>query len=446
MGRNTPVQNTPVQNTPVQNTPVQNIPVQRAMFLENQDDLIYKNSNNTNAEYAYVHKTHGGQAFYLDYARVQALDAAVAPLTWPNDRRRQAWFDDLVANAGQGDLNAQAVLNAVGPIWTELGGVLTDVRAALPAVVVGHIAQIAATRGPQYNNVGGGSRLPRGEGIMVIRNDVDPNLLMARLGVEQADLAAVQVHRLSPAAMGSVAPELRGDPQYTNILELKFDLTAALPDIVYGSKVQARRSANARVLCAGVRYREDFSDLQQTQVAAVTAKFNALPAATASSGWIPGTNLVPLDRGEGQSAAMNDWNARGAAAFANRYAGAAFNLDQNWEWLHIRGAQIGGATRAGNLVAGLYATNSMMIPYETLVAGWARSGPHTFWAKFDAVPANPGFASRISISIRSQQGHPVLGAIEFDPFVVFDPIAGAVVDKIASEMIKRQHDRARRVS
>lgn len=143
---------------------------------------------------------------------------------------------------------------------------------------------------------------------------------------------------------------------------------------------------------------------------------------------------------------MNDWNARGAAAFANRYAGAAFNLDQNWEWLHIRGAQIGGVTTAGNLVAGLYATNSMMIPYETLVAGWARQGPHTFWAKFDAVPTSPGFASRISISIRAQQGHPVLGSVEFDPLIVFDPVTGTVVDKIASEMIKRHYDRTRRVS
>jgi hypothetical protein len=97
-------------------------------------------------------------------------------------------------------------------------------------------------------------------------------------------------------------------------------------------------------------------------------------------------------------------------------------------------------------VAGLYATNSMMIPYETLVAGWARQGPHTFWAKFDAVPTSPGFASRISISIRAQQGHPVLGSVEFDPLIVFDPIAGTVVDKIASEMIKRHHDRTHQVS
>lgn len=423
-----------------------NVPVQRAMYLENQDDLIYKDSNNAHAEYAFVHKSGGGQAFYLDYDKVRSLQGALGTLSWPNERRRQAWFDDLVPNAGRGDQRAQTVLNALGSVWAEIGGVLSNVRAALQPVVIGHLAQIAVTRGPQYNNVGGGSRLPRGEGIMVVRNDVDPGLLMARLGADQADLAMVQVHRASPMVMGSVAPELRGDPQYTNVLELKFDPTAALPDIVYGSKVQARRSANARVLCAGVHYREDFSDLHPSRVAAVTATFNALPAATASSGWIPGTNLVPFGRGQGQAAAMNDWNARGAAAFANRYAGAAFNLDQNWEWLHIRGAQIGGVTTAGNLVAGLYATNSMMIPYETLVAGWARQGPHTFWAKFDAVPTNPGFASRMSISIRAQQGHPVLGSVEFDPLIVFDPIAGAVVDKIASEMIKRHYDRTRRVS
>lgn len=85
-----------------------------------------------------------------------------------------------------------------------------------------------------------------------------------------------------------------------------------------------------------------------------------------------------------------------------RSQGKLCNLDQNWEWLHIQGAQIGGQTVAGNLVAGVYATNSMMIPYETLVAEWARQDPHQFMAKFDARSTAGGFASLISISIQAK--------------------------------------------
>ena len=50
---------------------------------------------------------------------------------------------------------------------------------------------------------------------------------------------------------------------------------------------------------------------------------------------------------------MERWNALGAAAYGNKFLGRRYDLTQSWEWLHVRGAQIGGATTAGNLVPGV---------------------------------------------------------------------------------------------
>lgn len=422
--------------------------IQRAVYLANQDDLIYKHSSGGPEEYAFVQKASDRSAYYLEYGRLVALQKAVAALApkFPNERKLNQWFDELVGNARGGDADAQTVLNLMGPVLVEENNVMTDVTARLAPVVLGHFALTAGTNGPQYNNVGGGSRLPRASGMLLVRNDVDRKAMLQWLGVDDETLSNVEVKSFSAHAMASAAQEMRGMPgTFTNVLELKADPKSPQPDMVYGSTVRVTRSANARVICAGATYADDLHDLLLAAAPGVAASFNALPAVTADSGWVPGTRLVTVDRGEGQVKAMKGWNALGAAAFANRQGLGPYDLGQNWEWLHVQGAQIGGATTGGNLVAGLYVTNSLMIPYETMVARWAQADPTHFWARFTATPAANGFASEMAIWIAAKD-HQALGDFGETKLISFDPLAGRVVDKVANEMIKREMDRTHKVS
>jgi lysophospholipase L1-like esterase len=70
---------------------------------------------------------------------------------------------------------------------------------------------------------------------------------------------------------------------------------------------------------------------------------------------------VGKDRGFGQYANMNNTNAAGYAWLLD-IPGAE---SQRWEWLHVRGAGIGGATDSTNLVAGTRDANTHMIPFES---------------------------------------------------------------------------------
>jgi len=72
-------------------------------------------------------------------------------------------------------------------------------------------------------------------------------------------------------------------------------------------------------------------------------------------------------RGKGQAANMDNTNAAG-------YAWLAGISDWNrakWEWLHIRGASLGGHTDGSNLVAGTADCNTHMIPFESNIRSLA---------------------------------------------------------------------------
>lgn len=65
-------------------------------------------------------------------------------------------------------------------------------------------------------------------------------------------------------------------------------------------------------------------------------------------------------RGDGQDAAMRNINASAyALALGDPNAAAT-----DWEWLHLRGAALGGGTNSTNLVLGTKAANSHMIAFE----------------------------------------------------------------------------------
>ena len=68
-----------------------------------------------------------------------------------------------------------------------------------------------------------------------------------------------------------------------------------------------------------------------------------------------------VDRQGGQEVNMNNTNARGYAWVTNTNG---WNTTQ-WEWLHIRGASLGGVTGPANLVLGTRDANTHMMPFET---------------------------------------------------------------------------------
>ncbi len=70
---------------------------------------------------------------------------------------------------------------------------------------------------------------------------------------------------------------------------------------------------------------------------------------------------VGMDRGDGQYKNMGNTNASGYAMLA----GIPGWETQRWEWLHIRGASLGGATDGSNLVVGTRDANTHMIPFES---------------------------------------------------------------------------------
>lgn len=68
---------------------------------------------------------------------------------------------------------------------------------------------------------------------------------------------------------------------------------------------------------------------------------------------------VGKGRGDGQYKNMANTNAAGYAWLLGRVG------NQRWEWLHIRGAGLGGKTDSTNLVAGARDANTHMIPFES---------------------------------------------------------------------------------
>jgi len=87
---------------------------------------------------------------------------------------------------------------------------------------------------------------------------------------------------------------------------------------------------------------------------------------------------VAKNRAAGQYANMNNTNATGYAYLADI---SGWNK-QRWEWLHIRGAGLGGSTDSTNLVAGVRDANTHMIPFESNIRSLAT-----------AVNGNPNYSS-----------------------------------------------------
>lgn len=451
--------------------------IRRSPYLSNADDLIYKDSFDDTIELAFLGKQFNTNVF-VAYQAVHDLrrwaKLAARPKGGGRQRTKHSRRDEPYPTGGGVPGQKQqrgggpavdwddyhAVTQQVTPgsyDWPNLVADLGTVygygkKGRLEILVLeddlkAQVIRSVLSPGPKSMPGGGGSRLPDPAGTVYTRGPLTRDLVLDHLGVDPGQRGAYA--RLTVTALDDNAFIERSD-QAVEAHENVYSYTN--PDLgvwlFYISTVQARRSANSRIQVAGASFFSDdeFLDFDDTNddgrdaARRMESSFNALAAPPLDSGWIPGTQLAAARaRGKGQAAAMERWNALGAAAYGNKFLRRNHDLTQSWEWLHVRGAQIGGATTGGNLVPGVYATNSAMIPYEAMIKSWATQGPHSFEAKFVVSGVTGVFANRIELWIGAR-GHPVLGDLRQQLLAAFDPISGRVVDKMAGEIVKRRAD------
>lgn len=432
---------------PPASTPV----VQRAMHLANYDERIYQDSLNPGAEYAFVKKADG-RLLFAEYGGVDRLTAALGAVGFAGDVRSSG-LDDFIKGAYRergpvwrhlwhelgGLFHYDSIVKATGPVGEEVLGRATP---GLVAAIVRH--------GPQIWNSSGGSRAPRAEGRLY-GLDLSDDQARHMLGIDE-DTARhfddVRYERLSERQYEQRHALLRNKDNGANLFEYEGRFPGDRARMMYVSTAGTVRAAAHRIRIANRRFgdAEFFDpDMDEATRRALHAEYARLTAPRPDTGWVPGTDLTAVDRGAGQDSAMNGWNALGVVAYAKRFLGAPYELEQNWEWLHVQGAQIGGSTDATNLVAGTYVTNSAMIPYEDMIAKWARTDAHRFWARFEVVPGGtlgPLFPDRIRLSVKTDN-HRDLGTLPGLVLAEFDPLHGRIVDRLAGEIMKRNVDATR---
>jgi hypothetical protein len=167
-----------------------------------------------------------------------------------------------------------------------------------------------------------------------------------------------------------------------------------------------------------------------------------------SGPWLVRYENAPMarDRGMGQYANMNNTNANGYAWAAN----VPGWQNQRWEWLHVRGAGLGGHTDGSNLVLGTRDANTHMIPFEsnvrTLAAEVGRN-PHyqDLTVKWQVRNATGHLVDRIGLQWEMVPKDPSTkkahGTAIFQPLATNANISKSEVDLIESalKLAREQH-------
>jgi hypothetical protein len=147
--------------------------------------------------------------------------------------------------------------------------------------------------------------------------------------------------------------------------------------------------------------------------------------------------LSAKDRDAGQDVAMGNINA---AAYALAYGES--NADQtDWEWLHIRGARLGGRTTSENLVCGTTACNSQMIPIENALLALSKlaSRAQPLWIRWEGQTVGSSRMGKwIKIEVWAPNGldNGTNQVLPVDAHLrwVFDPRTGAIFDRLDRDL------------
>lgn len=395
-------------------------PIQREVLLKNADDNIYEDSD-SNREIGFLGKNGNKQEYiFADYdGLTRFMDA----------------YDEVSsfvkAETFVGNFQEYSQYTALYGHFYILGsdGTLVQINSLSRFFFQQRLLEVLRRGGPAFWQAGSSNRYPRAIGKLGVEGDFSREQVLSELGVPQEKHPAysnVQVFNMSREELEHKKKELlhHGDNVITT------------DNLVYLSERTLPRSKNARVRAMGNNYDDKFSKVvdQSNEHKKLEKSFREM-GAPESEGWVKGFNNVP--RGEGQEKAMSKWNALGAAAYANRFHNQNFDLHQNWEWLHIRGAQIGGKTDNTNLVSGVYAVNSRMIPYENKIKAWDQQDSGKLKARFytEGVARGP-FAEKIVIDVATTSAHATLGQVpDNDPIrFSFYTLTGKVVDKLTGQI------------
>jgi hypothetical protein len=151
-------------------------------------------------------------------------------------------------------------------------------------------------------------------------------------------------------------------------------------------------------------------------------------------------NFATVDRNGGQQANMNGTNARGYAWITNT---PGWNTTQ-WEWLHIRGASLGGTTGPTNLVLGTRDSNTHMMPFESHLKTLAKAArEHDYYDDLDVTwslntETNPHKWQRVTITWTlnknddaPDEAHEPTGEANFSPLAT-----GSVLSKVEVQYLE----------
>jgi hypothetical protein len=149
------------------------------------------------------------------------------------------------------------------------------------------------------------------------------------------------------------------------------------------------------------------------------------------------SELKNKERDGSQEAAMDNINAS-AYALAAREPNAA---GTDWDWLHIRGARLGGSTTSDNLVCGTFVANSHMIPIEhdLLELSKLASREQPLIITWDATTTHLShMGALISIELHApnglDDGAEVILPKKAHCRWVFNPTTGAILDRLDRDL------------
>jgi hypothetical protein len=202
--------------------------------------------------------------------------------------------------------------------------------------------------------------------------------------------------------------DARGDAAVTEVADL--NVPKALPgalsiklgavDAVYVTTAGVRERKSANFYIGGKPYTRPQIEAKKDD-AEITAPYQQLKTKTPEKQ--EAETFSRKDRGKGQADAMGKWSANAAVTASNIIDETAYDEDVAWEWLHIRGAGIGGKTAPGNLTPGTFDANSEMIPIENSIKKLRREpSVKRLRAELEPSAISGVFAKKIKMTINVQ--------------------------------------------
>jgi hypothetical protein len=403
----------------------------------------------------YVGSDGEGHGWFLEYSKLVPLqklvNGAIAAIKAakaakdddPAARYRTAKASELTAYVLQSEW-ASIVPLLTGTLYIEgVGGALRNVNvpntfnAAAAQGINTSLLGGAAIDGPLTREESYGSRLPGAKGTLHVEA---PHARYNNLAAA-ADAKRLREDLLLALGVREKAFDKYDDVSVATTANAAAVSGAALPaaavqtiaaNVVYVSTATAP-PARAWARAATKLYQTSFTDADAPARKALQKSWTSL-GPPAASGWKEKGDLEKEDRSS-QEKAMKGWNALGAIAWAKHEGVAAAqhaDLTKHWEWLHVQAASLGGETSDKNLVAGSFAVNSAMTPWEAKLRRWReKKGKATLKVSFTPSGTAVGpIATRVDIRVGAQ-GHPSLTDTADSALVSFEPITGRVVDRLS---------------